>query len=85
MIFAFGFAVGAAVVVCGMGAYFKHLYRNGSMLECDADCLIYVPNHFPIYMDEEDENKTYVDVDKIRLVIEDGQLVGWYQPAEPEV
>lgn len=27
-----------------------------------------------------DERKYYIEIDKIRLVYEDGELVGWYRP-----
>ena len=27
------------------------------------------------------EDRTYVEVDTIRLVVEDGEIVGWYAPA----
>ena len=28
-----------------------------------------------------DERKLYVEIDTIRLVVEDGAVVGWYAPA----
>lgn len=31
-----------------------------------------------------DERKYYIEIDQIRLVYEDGQLVGWYRPGEEE-
>ena len=27
-----------------------------------------------------DERKYYIDIDQIRLIYEDGELVGWYRP-----
>ena len=27
------------------------------------------------------EDRTYIEVDTIRLVVEDGKIVGWYAPA----
>lgn len=29
----------------------------------------------------EEEGRTYIEVDTIRLVVEDGDIVGWYAPA----
>lgn len=29
---------------------------------------------------EVSERKYYIEIDKIRLVYEDGELVGWYRP-----
>jgi hypothetical protein len=29
---------------------------------------------------EVNERKYYIEIDKIRLVYEDGELVGWYKP-----
>ena len=31
-----------------------------------------------------DDRKYYIELDQIRLVYEDDQLVGWYRPCEAE-
>ena len=88
MSFVFGFVAGAAAVVVGTGVWMKHLEKTGQVMDLedaikemseDGD-LIYVPEHFPIVASEE-ANKWYVEVDQIRLVVEDGELVGWYDPS----
>lgn len=33
---------------------------------------------------EVSDRKYYVEIDKLRLVYEDGELVGWYNPEGPE-
>lgn len=30
------------------------------------------------------ERKYYIEIDKIRLIYEDGELVGWYNPERSE-
>lgn len=85
MSFVFGFVAGATALAVGVGAWMKHLEKTGQMMDLEdvikemseGGDLIYVPEHFPIVASEE-ANKWYVEVDQIRLVIEDGELVGWY-------
>lgn len=31
-----------------------------------------------------DERKYYIEIDQIRLIYEDGELIGWYRPGEAE-
>lgn len=88
MSFVLGFVAGAVAVVVGTGAWMKHLEKTGQVMDLedvikemtDGGDLIYVPERFPIVASEE-ANKWYVEVDQIRLVIEDGELVGWYDPS----
>ena len=86
MNFVLGFVAGVAVAAGGLWVYGKYLQKTGMVMEledvikemAEGGDLIYVPERFPIVASEE-KNKWYVDVDQIRLVIEDGELVGWYQ------
>lgn len=88
MNFVLGFVAGVAAAAGGLWGYSKHLRKAGVIMELkDAikemaagGDLIYVPDRFPIAASEE-KNKWYVDVDQIRLVVEDGELVGWYDPS----
>lgn len=88
MNFVLGFVAGVAAAAGGLWGYSKHLQKTGMVMEledvikemAEGGDLIYVPEHFPIAASEE-KNKWYVDVDQIRLVVEDGELVGWYDPS----
>lgn len=33
-------------------------------------------------IETDDPNRIYVDFDKVRLVVEDNELVGWYDPEQ---
>lgn len=88
MSFVFGFVAGAVAVVVGTGAWMKHLEKTGQVMDLETligemtmeGALVHIPERFPIVPTEE-EHKVYVEVDNIRLVIEDGELVGWYDPS----
>lgn len=88
MSFVFGVVAGAVAVVAGTDVWMKHLEKTGQVMNLEdaikemseGRYMIYVPEHFPIVASEE-ANKWYVEVDQIRLVIEDGELVGWYDPS----
>lgn len=89
MNFIIGMITGAALTVGGAWVCAKYLDKTGQLMEFEeimkasAEHLggqaVLIPNHFPVLLDEEVPGKKYIEVDKIRLVVEDDKLVGWYQ------
>lgn len=91
MSFVTGMIAGVVLTIGGVWAYTTYLDKTGQLMDFEdvvQACakhlngrVVVIPDHFPIYVDEEQDDKHYIDVDQIRLVVEDGELVGWYDPS----
>lgn len=86
-----GFVAGVAAAIGAASFVVKRWEKNGQIMDLEElieematkGALVHIPDHFPIVPTEE-ENKVYIEVDNLRLVVEDGELVGWYNAGDLE-
>lgn len=86
-----GFVAGVAAALGVASLVVKRWEKNGQIMDLEElidematkGALVHIPDRFPIVLAEY-EDKAYIEVDNIRLIVEDGELIGWYNPGELE-